>query len=564
MKKIIMKLFLIIFVFITLTFVGVFFLMKSNKVLVSFSITEVSNTYNNFTIKFESAKAAVNYKVELMDSDANMVYTFITKETSNTVIINNMKYDMAYMVNVYAYDKDGNILKSKNTYDFVYKSPTINKDNILLNDIEYKLLLNGDISDKDYYIIIYSDNDELYRTKVDNNECLIPLNLYKDKDIELSVDLVSDGIVVDSVSLYNHINPVKDIFIETPSNDSNVIYNNISLIFNGGENAEHYSVNIYDGKKLISSTVINKKKVVLSEALFEPDKKYKLEVVGIYQEYTNSSYVEFTVTGRAKLKPVYINVNPGAVRKGTKVVLKQPEGAQIYYTLNGDDPNTNGIPYEEPIEINESCTLKTTSKMDLRTNSIVKEYDLNVVNKDKLKVYISPSNQGLNQGVHEVGFTTEKNEMNKVADYVIERLKEHGVTTYRNNPAGNINQWNNDANYLGVDFKLAIHSNASIDHTSYGIETWINSEESNTYSIASMLQDAMVDLYPYKDREGYNRGVKYALGEIGEANDNYVRNGVLIEIAHHDDLMDAKWMIEQQKEIGYALADAILKYYSID
>ena len=364
MKNIIIKILLIIFVFITLTFVGVFFLMKSNKVLVAFDITEVSNIYNTFTIKFEDAKAAINYKVELVDSNANTVYSFITKNTNNTVIINNMIYDMKYLLTVYAYDKDGNVMQSKSSYEFVYKSPTINKDNILLNDSEYKVLFNGNVTDKEYYMIIYSDGSELYRTKLESNECLIPINLYLEKEIELNVDLVSDGIVADSVDLYNCMNPVKDIFIETPSNDTNVIYNNISLIFNGGENAEHYSINIYDGKKLISSTVTHKKKVVLSEALFEPDKKYKLEVVGIYGDYTNSSFVTFTVTGRAKLKPVYINVNPGAVRKGTKVVLKQPEGAKIYYTLNGDDPNTNGILYEEPIEINESCTLKTTSMMD--------------------------------------------------------------------------------------------------------------------------------------------------------------------------------------------------------
>jgi hypothetical protein len=71
-------------------------------------------------------------------------------------------------------------------------------------------------------------------------------------------------------------------------------------------------------------------------------------------------------------------------------------------------------------------------------------------------------------------------------------------------------------------------------------------------------------MYPYKDRENYNRGVKYALGEIGEANDNYVRFGLLIEIAHHDDYRDAKWMIDEQKEIGEALADVIINYFQID
>ena len=564
MKKLIITIIIVVISFIALTFLSAFFLMNSSKVLSAFNIKESYHIYNTFHIKYDKVSAAVKYKIELMDSNANIIYGFNTTDTDVTFIVNNMVYNMNYSLMVYAYDSVGNYMPARKSYDFTFTDPTFDKSNIILNNEDYTLNINGNINERDYKLNIYSDNNTLVDEILKNNEYKISKDYYLNQEKELEVVLTADGVVVDKVYLYNNMNPIKDIYIETPTSNTSIIYNDVSLIFTGGENADHFNINIYKGKTLVRSSETKKKKIILSQDIFETNNTYRIEVVGIYKEYMKVSDVTFDMTGRDKLKPVYINVNPKAVKKGTKIVLKQPNDANIYYTLNGDDPDTNGMLYTEPIEIDESCTLKTIAKSTLKDNSIVTTYNLNVMNQTNYKFYISPSNQGGNPGVHEVGFTTEKEEMNHIADYLIEKLKEHSnVMVYRNNPAGNINQWNKDANYLGVDFKFAIHSNASVNHTSYGIETWVDSEESATYSLASLLQDKMVEMYPYKDREGFNRGVKYAHGEIGEANDLYVRFGLLIEVAHHDDLQDAKWIKENEKEIGYAMAEVILNYFQV-
>ena len=564
MKEILIKVLIIIFMFIALTFVSVFFLMNSSSVLVSFGIKNVSNIYNTFELTFDKVKAAKYYRVELNDQESNLIYFFNTEDTYNKFYVDNLIYNTTYSLMVYAYDKDGNSMPAREAYQFTYLSPTIDRTDILLNDKDYLLKINGKIEDKEYYINISKNNEILKNERITSNEYNISKDYYINESVELNVEIICDGIIVDKVSLYNNMNPIKDIYIETPTNDTSIIYNDVVLIFSGGENAKSYIINIYKGKNLIHTSTANKKRVIISRSFFESENKYRVEVIGTYDEYTNKSEVTFDITGRAKLQPVYINHNPKAIKKGTMIELKQSENANIYYTLNGDDPLTNGILYTSPIEINESCVLKTVASYTLRENSVVTTYDLNVTDKTNYKIYISPSNQGGNPGVHEVGFTNEKQEMNKIADYLIEKLKEYdNVIVYRNNPEGNINQWNNDANYLGVDFKFAIHSNASVDHTSYGVETWVNSENSETFSIASLMQDKITNMYPYKEREGYNRGVKYALGEIGEANDDYIKFGILIEVAHHDDYQDAKWMKENEKEIGYAMAEVILKYFQI-
>ena len=46
-----------------------------------------------------------------------------------------------------------------------------------------------------------------------------------------------------------------------------------------------------------------------------------------------------------------------------------------------------------------------------------------------------------------------------------------------------------------------------------------------------------------------------------ETSPKNVTNGVLVEIAFHDHYKDAKWIVDNQKKIGYAIADAVASYF---
>ena len=52
-----------------------------------------------------------------------------------------------------------------------------------------------------------------------------------------------------------------------------------------------------------------------------------------------------------------------------------------------------------------------------------------------------------------------------------------------------------------------------------------------------------MNIYYNKDDEKANRGVKYANGALGEANDMYFPFGLLVEVAHHDYKEDALWIM---------------------
>ena len=555
-----------ILVFALFMFLGMQYLLHaSDKVLVKFVITEVSYSSTDFKINFESVKAAKKYVITISDVNNRKVYERETKTNENKISLTNLEYGMKYSVMVYAYDKYGDSRPCEKDYTFKWDEPTFDKEaSILLKNEDYELNITGEYKKEFTYKIRVEENGQVLEEKeVKDYTYTIDSKYYKDKETMITVSLLKDKDIVCSKNLYNNMNPISDVKIQTPLTDIEVPYNDIPLTFEGGDNALEYTINVYNGTKLTKTSTTSKHSVIFSKRLFGPTMTYRLEVVAKYEDYSKSDSVTVTIAEKEQLKPVYISKNWKHVRKGTKITLGCPDpDAKIYYTLNGDNPESMGTLYTEPIEITEDVTINAIAMSDNKNSSIVTTYDISCSNKDTLKIYLSPSNQGGNPGVASTGYTNERDEMNDLTDYIQERLLSvKGVEIMRNTPAGNINLWNQESNYFGADFKIAIHSNASGDHKSRGIETWIYAENSATYSIANMIQSGLWTIYPYNDEEALNRGVKYANGALGEANDLYAPFQLLVEVAHHDDALDAAWIMENKKLIGYNIADSILRYY---
>lgn len=152
--------------------------------------------------------------------------------------------------------------------------------------------------------------------------------------------------------------------------------------------------------------------------------------------------------------------------------------------------------------------------------------------------------------------------MNRIGDTVVNTLKINGVTVYRNNSSGDINAWNNVSNAVNADFHLAIHSNASGTHLARGPEIFVDDETSLALSIASNIYDNLWAIYPGNSIQSYHRGVKYARGSLGEVNKEYLPCGALIEVAYHDNVDDATWIMQNIDKIGQNIANSILTYYN--
>lgn len=552
-------------VFIIATIISVLILFNGNKILVNFEIIDLTNNYTEYTLKFAKVKAADHYVIEIHNSDNRKVFSLDTKDELNKFSLTNLKNNEEYSLMVYAYDKLGDYRPCEKEYKFTWDEPTFDDDaSILLNDEDYLVNILGNLENKDYYLTVKDGDELIINEHITDNEYTIPKTYYEGSQKELVATLNVNGELVDEIHLFNNMNPVGDVSISNLTNEEIVPFNDLTLSYEGGENASSFEINVIKDGKVVRKSNTKKKTVVLSKNLFSVGDSYTLEVIAKYDDYSKNTSVNITMSDLIQLSPVYISNNWKYVKKGTKLeLMSNDEDAKIYYTLDGKDPESFGTLYTEPIVINGNVTLKTVSMKDGYLDSVISTYDINVGVKEKLKVYLSPSNQHGNFGVKSVGFTNEMDEMNDLSNYIQERLEANGVKVYRNNPAGNINLWNRDSNYYGVDLKIAIHSNASIEHDKYGIETWIDTQNSQTVSIANAIQKGLMSIYPYKDLPGANRGVKYANGALGEANDLYIPFGLLVEVAHHDNEGDAEWIMQNKKLIGYNIADSILKYYQV-
>ena len=564
-----LRVFIVAFVILIITtLISVYILRDSGSaaILKSFNIKSVDNVYKTFTVEYERVPAAKYYKIEILDN-TNTRNKLFTKETTNTkesFDLDNLENGVEYSLMVYAYDARGDYRPANEEKLFVWNEVTFDETDIILTDEDKILYINGNIENKTYKIKVLENDTLINEYDLTNKEITISKDLFVNKETIIKVQIIIDDVILDEIELYSNINPITDAVITTPLDNSVVPYGDFTISYTGFKNVDNRIINIYDEKnRLLKSASMKNNTAILTKELFEANKTYILEVVGsVEDKYSKSARVTITTSDQEYALPVYINKNPKYVKQGSKLeLLCDDETAKIYYTLDGSNPESMGIEYTEPIVINSNVQIKAVAVSTVKHNSEIKTYDINVGKKEDLKIYVSPSNQYANLGVKEVGYTTEMTEMNDLANYVIERLNEYGVKTYRNNPAAGINQWNKDSMYLGADLHIALHSNASNDHTSYGTETWINNADSSAFSIASMVQRNLISIYPYKELPGYNRGVKYANGALGEVNDEWVYMGMLVEVAHHDYENDAKWIMENKKLIGYNIADSILSYF---
>lgn len=542
-------------------------IVNSDDFLKSFKITNLTNVNTKYHLEYEKTTNATVYEVIIYDESSEIIFNEKTTENVVDFDLNNLRYDEKYKLVIYAYDKNGESISVKNPYEFTYTEPSFSKDNnlVLDNNEDYTLYIDGELNkdNKNYQIGLYDNNILIYKEEIKDNEYIIKQKYFNGLTQTLTVKLFDNDTEINSITLYSNTSPISDITIVSPQNDALLDYQDVPLTFTGGDNATEYILEIFKDDILIKEVSLNQNRAIISSEFFVKDNNYTFKIKAKYldyESYSKEATVSFKMKEKETLLPVYINKDSNYIKENSYITLNNPNNkGTIYYTLDGTDPNETSLVYENPILIKENTTIKTIIKEDKSYDSPVSTYSLNIGNKTDYKVYLSPSNQDGNLGVKSVGYTNEEKEMNDLSNYIEKRLKDYNIKVYRNNPNGNINLWVADSRYYGADLHIAIHSNASTNHTSKGVETWINDQTSDTYSLANMIQSDLMNIY--YDKENGNRGVKYSNGALGET--RMPKFGILVEVAHHDYLEDAKWIMDNKELIGNTIADSILKYFGI-
>lgn len=173
-----------------------------------------------------------------------------------------------------------------------------------------------------------------------------------------------------------------------------------------------------------------------------------------------------------------------------------------------------------------------------------------------MKIYLSPSVQDNNRGIGNYG--TEEQRMNEIADVVQRELSgRNNIELKRNHPDMNATQITKDSNGWGADYHIAIHSNAG---GGKGCEVYhyVDGTDNLSMKVSRRIYDKIVEISPNP-----GRGLKNGMN-LFEVNDNIKAISSLIEVAFHDNITDANFIINKKESIGKAIAEGILEHLRMD
>ena len=153
-------------------------------------------------------------------------------------------------------------------------------------------------------------------------------------------------------------------------------------------------------------------------------------------------------------------------------------------------------------------------------------------------LFLSPSVQEYNPYVNGLG--SEEYFMNLVADAMEPYLISSGITFTRNNPDDTLSQAIALSNAGNYDFHLALHSNAapaSLAGQLRGPDVYYYTASREGYRAAQIFENNLRVIYP--DPSLVNTVASTTLAEL-----RLVRApSNLIELAYHDNIQDATWII---------------------
>ena len=165
-----------------------------------------------------------------------------------------------------------------------------------------------------------------------------------------------------------------------------------------------------------------------------------------------------------------------------------------------------------------------------------------------MKVYISPSSQKNNKYAY--GSYTEAHVCRIIGEYMRNRIQakyKNKISCKLASDSLDVSGRIKDSNNFGADLHYCIHTNAG-DGDGTLVMCYPGSEE-NEYVVRAYK--AIASMSPGKDD-----GIK-SRTDLAEITDTYAIC-VYVEVEFHDNSIYAKWIVENMRNIGNALADSIL------
>lgn len=172
-------------------------------------------------------------------------------------------------------------------------------------------------------------------------------------------------------------------------------------------------------------------------------------------------------------------------------------------------------------------------------------------------VFLSPSTQEYNL------YVTGNNEeyyANLIADAMIPYLRASGITYGRNDPSGTVSTSIGLSNTGNYDLHLAIHSNAAPENLAgmlQGSDVYFYKDSSKGKRAAEIFANNLKLIYP-------NPSLVTAIPTTSLVELRRTRAvAVLVEVAYHDNLEDANWIISNIENIARNLSLSVADYLGV-
>ena len=170
-------------------------------------------------------------------------------------------------------------------------------------------------------------------------------------------------------------------------------------------------------------------------------------------------------------------------------------------------------------------------------------------------IYLSPSNHGVNQNKCKIAGCYEDKHTRPIADETAKHLKYNGFNVIVADANRSVIGRCNDANKLGVDLYVPIHTNASSSSSARYLLFMAYNTTGKYDTLFDCIKSYMKDIYDGNIMLQKRRN----LIEINTPK----AMSFYCEMGFHTNLDDCNNFIHEPKKVGKALAQGICKYFGV-
>lgn len=328
---------------------------------VNLKITEYSKGDNSLIEIYNDSNKDIDMEGYYISNDSNNLYKYIF----SSVIIKSKDYLVIDCDGNNNVEEDKIHTNFKLDYDDKVLILSDNKKNLI--DKLYLTQLGSN-----YSYGLYKGKWFLYKDSSfgkENFDNFIEDNTSKSKIIrinEVSLDnveiknLVNEDIDLDNYQIVLKNGKIFDLSGKSISGNGYLVFNDNDFKF-GIDNGGNILYLYHNGKK-VDEYEVGKLSGGISSGINNDDKRvyYLSNTMG--RDNDGTEYLGYS------LEPIF-NINGGYVEEGTKISIKSNDDSQIYYTLDGSFPSDNSKKYDGEISVSDTTVVKAIAYKDGYINS---------------------------------------------------------------------------------------------------------------------------------------------------------------------------------------------------